>query len=85
VLLRVRVRPGASRTRVDGCLDGVWTIRLTAPPVEGKANAALVDYLSSRLDIPKRDTQIVRGLRGRFKTFSVTGLTEAEVSARLSD
>jgi uncharacterized protein (TIGR00251 family) len=84
LLLRVKVRPGASRNQSEGCIEGVWAIRLTAPPVEGKANAALVEFLSSRLGIPKRDIEIVRGARGRLKTLSVVGLTEAEVEARLT-
>ena len=84
MLLRLKLRPGASRNRVDGCRDGVWEIRLTAPPVDGRANAALVDYLASRLGIPKRDVEIVRGRRGRLKTLAVEGLTEAQITARLT-
>jgi uncharacterized protein len=83
VSLRVKVRPGASRNQVDGCRDGVWEIRLTTPPVEGRANAALVDFLADRLGIPKRGIGIRRGHRGRLKTLAVDGLTEAEITTRL--
>jgi len=78
------VRPGASRNRVDGFRDGVWEIRLTTPPVEGRANAALVDFMADRLNIPKRDIVIVRGHRGRLKSLAIDGLTENEITARLS-
>ena len=78
------MRPGASRNRIDGCRDGIWEIRLTAPPVEGRANAALVDFLSTLLGIPKRDIRVVRGHRGRFKSLAIEGLTETEITARLS-
>jgi uncharacterized protein len=79
------VRPGASRNQVDGYRDGVWEIRLTTPPVEGRANAALVDFMASRLDIAKRDIRILRGRRGRLKSLAVDGLTEAEITLRLTN
>lgn len=81
--ISVRVQPRASRNRVDGIHGSHVKIRLTAPPVEGAANEALVKFLADLLDVPKRDITIVRGHRGREKVVEVEGLTPAEVRERM--
>ena len=58
-------------------------VRLTAPPVEGQANAALVALLAQRLDVRKADVTIVTGQSGRGKWVEVAGLTPEEVVKRL--
>lgn len=58
-------------------------MRLTAPPVEGKANAALVALLAERLGVRKSDVAILRGQKGRDKLVEVAGLSEEEVARRL--
>ncbi len=75
----IRVQPRASRNRVEGIHGGRLKIRLTAPPVEGAANNALVAFLADLLDVPKRDIAIVQGHRGREKVVEVEGLTPEEV------
>ena len=67
--------------------DGVLLVRLTAPPVEGAANAALIEVLSKALHVPKRALTIVSGHRSRLKRVRVEGVTEDDVRAacRLSD
>ncbi len=70
--LAVRVTPRASRNEISGILDdGTVKIRLTAPPVEGKANAALVDFLSALLGVPKSSIEVVAGKTGRDKLISI--------------
>jgi uncharacterized protein (TIGR00251 family) len=64
--------------------DGVLRVRLAAPPVEGRANEALVRFLAARLRLPKRQIQIVSGETSRTKVVSIEGLTPAEVTARLT-
>lgn len=81
--IHVRVQPRASRNEVIRHEGNVWWLRLTAPPVEGKANAALVAYLSEVLGLPKSRIDIARGHTGRNKQVSVEGLSDAEVSERL--
>ena len=83
--LTVRVRPGASRNRIDGFRDGALVVRLTAPPVAGQANAALVVLLARQLGVARRDIEILRGQRGRLKVISVSGLTDHAVRARFGD
>lgn len=83
-LLPVRVTPRASRTGLDGVVDGVLRVRLNAPPVEGAANRALTEFLADLMRLPKRDVDIVTGERGRQKTVRLRGLTPTDVRERLA-
>ncbi len=83
VAFRVRVVPRSSRDKVAGIMDGVVRIQLTAPPVEGAANQALVRFLSSVLRVATRDVDIVSGQHTREKVVAVSGLSPEEVEARL--
>lgn len=83
VTFRVRVVPRASRNKIAGIHDGAVRIRLTAPPVEGAANEALIAFLSSVLRVAKRDIELVSGQTARNKVVSVSGLSAEEVEARL--
>jgi uncharacterized protein (TIGR00251 family) len=80
---RVRVVPRASRTELAGIMDGALRIRLTAPPVEGAANEALVRFLAKRLGVARYQVEIVAGASGRDKTIAIDDLTAAEVARRL--
>ncbi|MCI0521064.1 MAG: DUF167 domain-containing protein [Chloroflexi bacterium] len=82
--LAVRVTPRASKNEIAEILsDGVVKIRLTAPPVEGKANQALVEFLSEVLQVPKSRIDIVAGETGRDKLVSILGLDVDTVHARI--
>lgn len=83
VIIRVRLTPRSSRNAVVGRTDGVFRIKLTAPPVEGKANQALIAFLAKALRIPKRAIGIVSGEKSREKTLSIEGLTAMEVESAL--
>lgn len=70
--LAVRVTPRASRNEIVEVLnDGTIKVHLTAPPVEGKANEALIRFLADILDIPKSRLEVVAGAGGRDKIISV--------------
>ena len=84
VVLEVLVQPRASRTRAVGEHDGRLKVQLAAPPVDGEANAALVDFLAGELGARRSDVTIERGDTGRRKTVRVAGLTVAAVRAALS-
>ena len=81
LLFDVRVSPRASREAIVGVHDGALKVALTAPPVEGAANAALRALLAKRLGVAKGDVRIVRGETGRAKTVAVRGVSRADVEA----
>lgn len=79
----VRLTPRASREEIAGEREGVLQVRVTAPPVDGAANEALVRLLAKRLRVAKGAVAIVSGETSRTKVVQVDGLTEDEVRARL--
>jgi hypothetical protein len=83
VELLVLVQPRASRTKVVGEHDGRLKIALAAPPVDGEANAALVDFLAEALGVKRSAVELVDGLTGRRKRVRVSGCTGADTHARL--
>lgn len=83
VTLVVRVLPRASRNQVAGVEQGAIKIKLTAPPVEGAANAALVAFVAEWLGVRKSAVSIVSGDRARHKRLHVTGVTVEAVRQRL--
>ncbi|MBS0282325.1 MAG: DUF167 domain-containing protein [Proteobacteria bacterium] len=89
IRLAVRLTPRASRDGIDGVradADGrpVLRIRLTAPPVEGAANQALIDFLAEILSVRKKDIVIRSGEAGRLKILEITGKPDI-LAARLDD
>jgi hypothetical protein len=81
--ISVRLTPRAGRDEIAGWQDGVLRVRVTAPPVEGKANAALERLLAGALGVPKSRVRVAGGERSRDKTIVVERLSEAEVAHRL--
>lgn len=75
----VRVQPRASRSEIVGEHGGALRVRLSAPPVDGAANEALVDLLARALDVPRRAIRIVGGHGSRGKTVEVEGVDAAAV------
>jgi len=75
----VRVIPRAKKTEISGERDGALVVRVAAPPVEGAANDALIEFFSSRLRVPRRAIRIVSGERGRLKRLAIEGVTAEEV------
>ncbi len=82
-LFSVRLTPRASQDRVVGWEGDVLRVRVTAPPVEGRANEALLRLLARALDVPTRRVRLVRGQTQRNKVVAVEGLSAEEVRARL--
>ena len=67
LLLRVRVVPRAANTRIEGLHGDALKIRLQSPPVDGKANKALLRFLSDHLGVPRNQIELLRGERNRNK------------------
>ncbi len=83
VLLNLHVQPGAKRSEIVGLHGSALKIRLAAPPVDGKANACLVNYLAEQLELPKSSISLVSGLSSRSKRVAVALLTAEQIRKRL--
>ena len=81
--INVYVQPRASKTAVAGMHDGCVKIRLAAPPVDGAANAALVEFVAEQLGIAKSRVRIAAGLTSRRKTVEVEGVTAQQLAEAL--
>jgi uncharacterized protein len=78
VRIHVRVIPRSSKNLIEWEENGL-KVHVTAPPVDGAANTALVALLAQCLAVPKRDIQIVRGTTGRSKIVEITGISAGTV------
>jgi uncharacterized protein (TIGR00251 family) len=83
VRLRLRIQPRASREEVAGLAGDAIRIRLTAPPVDGTANDALVRFLAGRLKVSRSAVELESGRSGRTKLVAVTGVSAEEAAQRL--
>jgi len=81
--VRVRVQPRASRNEIVGWREDVLSVRVTAPPVNGRANAAVGALLAAALGLRPSAVTVVRGEKGRDKLVSVAGLSPDQLRARL--
>ena len=81
--LSVRVHPGARKNGATGIHADAVKIALTAPPVDGKANEALIAFLADALGLPRARIVLVSGLTSRAKILRITGKSAAEVAAAL--
>jgi uncharacterized protein (TIGR00251 family) len=82
--INIYVQPRASKTAVAGMHDGCVKIRLAAPPVDGAANAALVEFVAEQTGVAKSRVRITAGLSSRRKTVEVDGVTAEELAGALS-
>lgn len=79
----VRVQPRASRNAVVGEMGDALKIALTAPPVEGKANEACVDFVANLLKVPRSSVTIASGESSRNKVVRIAGMRASELEQRL--
>ncbi len=82
--LAVKAIPNAPRNEVMGWLGDALKIKVHAPPVEGRANDELRDFLADALSLPRRSVTLLRGDTSRQKLFRIDGLALAEVKNRLT-
>ena len=82
VRFRCRLTPRATLDAVDGVMDGVLRCRVSAPPVDGAANAALLRLLASDLDVPRRSIRLVGGESSRQKIVAVDDVSRESIVAR---
>ena len=84
VTLPLRIQPRASKNEIIRREDGGLKIRLTAPPVDGAANEALIRFLAGTLSLPKSSVEIVSGHTSRDKIVRISGVSEAEAERLLN-
>ena len=82
-IILVKVTPNASKCNVEGWQEGILRIRIRAVPEKGRANEALIAYLSEMLDVSKSALRIISGQSARIKRVSIEGLTIEQIKARL--
>ena len=82
--LRIRVIPNAKKTEFAGYREGELMLRLNAPPVDGKANKAAVEFVSRYFGVPRSSVLLVGGERSRHKIFQIVGLESADLERKLA-
>jgi uncharacterized protein len=81
LIFAVRVTPRASRDAIEGEHQGALKVRLTAPPVDDRANEALRRLLAERLNVPVSAVRIVAGEKSRTKRVAVSGVMRAQIAS----
>jgi uncharacterized protein len=81
--LAIKAIPNAPRSEIVGWLGEALKIKIHAPPVEGRANDALCEFLADALDLPRRAITVLRGDTSRQKVVRIDGLALIEVKSRL--
>jgi uncharacterized protein (TIGR00251 family) len=84
VVFRIRVVPRASRCEPAGIRDDALKLRITAPPVEGKANGECIRLLAGLLGVKKAQVAIIAGHASRTKTVAVEGVKAKEIAALIA-
>ncbi len=81
--IEIHLQPGARSNEIVSFRDGVLRVRVTAPPLEGQANSALLALMAEVLMVPKNALVLVRGYTSRYKVIAVEGLSSEELKERL--
>ncbi len=81
----VKVHPRARKNAITGTMGDVVKLALTAPPVDGKANQAVIEFFADLFDIPRSSVTIASGETSRNKTVRISGLSKRTVEERLAD
>lgn len=83
VKISVRVRPNARKSEIVDFKDGVLQLKVAAPPVEGKANNELLEFLSKILGVSKSRLSVEKGMKGRRKIIGISDCTSDQVTEQL--
>jgi uncharacterized protein (TIGR00251 family) len=73
IILTLHVQPGAKRSEISGLHGDALKIRLASPPIEGRANEALLRFIAELFAVPLRNIELLRGAQSRHKIVKVTG------------
>lgn len=83
--LEVLVQPRASRPRLGPVHDGRLKVAVTAPPVDGEANAAVIELVAKQVGVPRSAVEVIAGAASRRKSLRIAGITAATVAATLAE
>ena len=81
--LPLKVTPNAGRNEITGFSDGVLHVKIATPPVKGKANREIIDFLGKVLGVSRSSIGIVKGATSRNKVIAVEGMTQDEILKKL--
>ena len=84
-MFQVKVHPRAKKNAITGEVGDALKLALTAPPLEGRANQACIEFLAEVLNVPRSSVTIAAGESSRNKVIRVRGLSAAQVEAKLSE
>ena len=82
--ITVRVHPRARRTRLAGRHGEAWKLELAAPPVDGKANEALVAFFAQLAGVPRSRVRLVLGATGRLKVLEIEGISQELMEGKMA-
>jgi uncharacterized protein (TIGR00251 family) len=85
ISFQIRVHPRAKKNAITGEVGDALKLTLTAPPVDGKANDACIDFFAKLLKVPRSSVTIAAGQTSRNKVIRVAGLSAEEVRRRLAN
>jgi uncharacterized protein (TIGR00251 family) len=83
IRLKIRLSPRSSVDQIEGVHGDMVKIKIKAPPVDGKANAALIKFLAKILNVRQRDIRITSGESSRNKTIEIVGLDSRQAASRM--
>lgn len=83
-ILKLHVTPRGSKNEITGRRGDTLCVKITAPPVEGAANAAIIKFIADALGVRKSQIEIISGEKSREKTLKITGLSRGDLIARLT-
>jgi uncharacterized protein len=78
VTIEVKVLPKSGRDEIRGFVNGILKVRVSAPPIEGKANERLVELISRTIGVPRSDITIIKGRTSRIKTIGIEDVSQSK-------
>lgn len=85
VVIKIKVQPRASKSRIAGLLGDSLKVTLTAPPVDGAANMACIEFFARLMGLPKSRIEIISGQTGRTKLLKIFGIKSADLKEKIGD
>ena len=76
--IQVKVLPKSGRDEIRGIINGILKVRVSAPPIEGRANERLIELISRTIGVPRSDVTIIKGRTARIKTISIEGVSQSK-------